>query len=170
MSHHRHRHRAPRSAADVPSARRRPHAGAGRPARRSSPSSPSVWLFPLGWALFNSFRDYAYTSANGYVSFGGFTLDNYANAWKQGDFGPNFVNSLIITVPAVVLTLLLASCVAFVLARFSFRFNLTLLGFFLAANLLPPQALLVPVFRIFRLIPIPGGLIGSDTLLNSHSG
>ena len=57
--------------------------------------------------------------------------------------------------PAVLLTLFLASLVAFVLARFSYRFNLTLLGVFLAANLLPPQALLVPVFRIYREIPLP---------------
>ena len=32
------------------------------------------WLFPLGWALFNSFRDYNYTATYGYASFGGFTL------------------------------------------------------------------------------------------------
>jgi multiple sugar transport system permease protein len=38
------------------------------------------WLFPLGWAVLNSFRDYAYTAIHGYVSFGGFTLQNYVNA------------------------------------------------------------------------------------------
>ncbi len=75
-------------------------------------------------------------------------------AWDRGDFGEGFLNSLIITVPAVVLTLFLASCTAFVLARFSYRFNLTLLGVFLAANLLPPQALLVPVFQMYRKIPL----------------
>ena len=53
---------------------------------------------------------------------------NYRQAWEQGQFGLHFDNSLIITVPAVFLTLFLASMVAFVLARFSYRFNLTLLG------------------------------------------
>ena len=96
--------------------------------------------------------------------------DNYVNAWQQGNFGPSFVNSVIITVPAVLLTLFLSSCTAFVLARFSYRFNLTLLGVFLAANLLPPQALLVPVFQMYRRIPIPEAVFGSDTLLNSHLG
>ena len=37
-------------------------------------------------------------------------------------------NSLLITIPAVALTLFLSSLIAFVLARFSYRFNLTLLG------------------------------------------
>ena len=93
------------------------------------------WIFPIAWALFNSFRDYAYTSANGYVSFGGFTLDNYTRAWREGDFGQHFWNSVIITVPSVLVTLLLASMVAFVVARFSFRFNIILLMRFTAANL-----------------------------------
>ncbi len=128
------------------------------------------WLFPIGWAVLNSFRDYAYTSANGYVSLGGWTFDNYVQAWEQGNFGPSFVNSLLITVPAVLLTLFLSSCTAFVLARFSYRFNLTLLGVFLAANLLPPQALLVPVFQMYRRIPIPEALFGSELLLDSHLG
>jgi multiple sugar transport system permease protein len=128
------------------------------------------WLFPLGWAVLNSFRDYAYTAINGYVSFGGFTLQNYINAWNQGDFGLHFWNSAVITVPAVALTLFLASCMAFVLARFSFRFNLTLLAVFLAANLLPPQALLVPVYRLFRAIQLPAWLSSSGTLLNNQLG
>ena len=126
-----------------------------------------IWLFPLLWAVINSFREYTYTQTHGYLSFGGWTFDNYQQAWEQGQFGLHFKNSLIITVPAVLLTLFLASTVAFVLARFSFRFNLVLLGFFLAANMLPPQALLVPVFRMFREIPLPLFMSDSGTMLNS---
>ena len=129
-----------------------------------------AWFFPLAWAVFNSFRDYAFTAANGYASFGGFTLDNYINAWARGNFARTFANSLWITVPAVVLTLLLSACVAFVLARFSFRFNLTMLGIFIAANLLPPQALLIPIYRAFRSIPVPMWVSDSGTLLNSYLG
>lgn len=107
------------------------------------------WLFPVAWAVYNSFRDYSFTAVNGYLSFGGFTLENYANAWERGNFGQTFLNSLIITVPSVLFTLLLASMAAFVLARFSFKFNLAMLVFFTAANLLPPQALLIPLFRFY---------------------
>ncbi|GAA1175740.1 carbohydrate ABC transporter permease [Pseudonocardia alaniniphila] len=129
-----------------------------------------AWLFPLAWALINSFRDYAYTAEHGYVSFGGFTIDNYVNAWERGNFGQGFLNSVIITVPAVVLVLLLASSTAFVLARFNYAFNLTLLGVFLAANLLPPQALLIPIFRLYRQIPLPEWLSDSGSLLGSYWG
>lgn len=129
-----------------------------------------LWLFPLIWAVINSFREYTYTQTHGYLSFGGWTLQNYKDAWERGQFGQHFTNSLIITVPAVLLTLFLASTVAFVLARFSFRFNLVMLGFFLAANLLPPQALLIPVFRMFREVPLPSYLSDSGTMLNSFLG
>jgi multiple sugar transport system permease protein len=126
-----------------------------------------IWLFPLFWAVLNSFRDYDYTQANGYLSFGGWTFDNYQQAWTQGNFGLHLRNSLLVTIPAVLLTLWLSSMVAFVLSRFSFRFNLAMLGVFLAANLLPPQALLIPVFRMFREIPLPLFLSESGSLLNS---
>ena len=129
-----------------------------------------AWLFPLFWAVLNSFRDYEYTQRNGYLSFGGWTTANYEQVWETAELGKYFVNSLIITVPAVLLTLFLASLVAFVLARFSYRFNLILLGVFLAANLLPPQALLIPVFRIYREIPLPEFMSDTGQVLGSYWG
>jgi multiple sugar transport system permease protein len=127
-----------------------------------------VWLFPVLWAVINSFRDYNYTSEHGYVSFGGFTLHNYTKAWQEGDFTRHFINSAIITVPSVAVTLLLASCVAFVVARFSFWFNIPLLVLFTAANLLPPQALLVPLFTIYTKIQVPFWLSDSGELYDSY--
>jgi multiple sugar transport system permease protein len=102
------------------------------------------------------------------VSFGGFTLDNYLQAWREGDFTQHFTNSLIITVPSVLMTLLLASCVAFVVARFSFWFNLPLLVMFTAANLLPQQALLVPLYRLYNYVQVPFWFSDSGTLYNSY--
>ena len=129
-----------------------------------------AWLFPVAYAVLGSFRDYAYTSAHGYFSWGGFTLQNYRDAWERANFSQTLLNSALITVPAVLLTLFLSCCVAFVVARFSFRFNLALLGLFTAANLLPPQALLIPVYRMFRAIEVPFWFSDSGTLLNSYWG
>jgi len=127
-----------------------------------------VWLFPIFYAVLSSLRTYAYTQEHGYLSFGGWTFKNYTNAWQQADFTKHFINTLYITVPAVLLTLFLSSCMGFVLSRFSFRFNLTLLGIFLAANLLPQQALLIPLFRMFRDISVPTWISDSGTLLDSY--
>jgi multiple sugar transport system permease protein len=129
-----------------------------------------AWLFPVVWAVLSSFRDYNYTSVHGYASLGGFTIPNYIHAWELPEITRHFLNSLIITVPAVMLTLFLASCVAFVVARYSFRFNLILLGLFTAANLLPQQALLIPLFRAYRSIPLPLWMSDSGQLLDSYWG
>jgi multiple sugar transport system permease protein len=126
------------------------------------------WLFPVAWAVFNSFRDYDFTSTHGYFSFGGFTFENYINAWRDGNFGRTFYNSAVITVPSVVLTLLFASSAAFVLARFSFKFNLAMLVLFTAGNLLPQQALLVPLFRMFPNIEVPFRFSDSGSLYDTY--
>lgn len=126
------------------------------------------WLFPVLWAVYNSLRDYNFTSTHGYFSFGGFTLKNYVNAWAQGDFGQSFYNSAVIAIPSVFLTLLLASSAAFVLARFSFRFNLAMLVLFTAANLLPQQALLVPLFRMFLNFELPYSVSDSGSLYDTY--
>jgi len=128
-----------------------------------------LWLFPLLYAVMNSLRSYEYTQENGYLSFGGWTFDNYTTAWERAGFTEKFINTLYVTIPGVILTLFLSSCMGFVLARFSFKLNLTLLGIFLAANLLPQQALLIPLYRMFREIPLPEWMnADGGTLLNSY--
>lgn len=128
------------------------------------------WLFPILWAVLTSFRSYEYTATNGYVSLGGWTIDNYVTAWRQAEFGQHFLNSVYITAPAVLLTLFLASCVAFVIARFGWKLNLVLLGLFTAANLLPQQALLIPLFRLFTQVPLPAFMSDSELLYDSYWG
>ncbi|GEO94864.1 carbohydrate ABC transporter permease [Kocuria turfanensis] len=109
-----------------------------------------VWLVPLLWAVYTSLRPYAETARKGYVSLPErLTFDNYVTAWTQGDMLQYFVNSLLIAVPAVLAVLFLSSTAAFVLARFSFWFNLPLLMFFTAANLLPQQVIITPLYRLF---------------------
>lgn len=129
-----------------------------------------LWLIPLVYAVLASLRDYQYTAEHGYLSFGGFTLDNYVTAWQVGEFAQKFLNSAIITIPAVALTLFLASMVAFVLARFNWTFNIVMLGAFTAGNLLPPQALLIPVYKMFQGFEVPFWFSSSGTLLNSYWG
>lgn len=128
-----------------------------------------VWLFPLLWAFVNSLRSYAYTSVNGYVSLGGWTFDNYINAVERNpDFPKYFLNSVYVTVPSVVLTLLLASMVGFVLARFSWKFNLVMLAIFTAGNLLPQQAMLIPLYRLSLKVPLPLWMSDSGVFYDSY--
>ena len=76
-------------------------------------------------------------------------LDNYVDAWNQAEMARYFLNTLVIVVPAVLLVLFLASMMAFTVSRYSWRFNLIFLLLFTAANLLPPQVIITPLYRIF---------------------
>jgi len=130
-----------------------------------------AWLAPVLFALYVSFRPYAETSQYGYVSLPHhLTFANYLNAWTQSDMLRFFGNSVLITIPAVILTLLLASMVAFVVTRVNLKVNLALLLLFTAGNLLPPQVIITPLYRLYLLIPLPGFLSSSGYLYDSYTG
>ena len=132
-----------------------------------------IWLLPLLWALYTSFRPYEDTAGDprGYVSIGGaYNLDNYISAWTQGELPKYFLNTVIIMVPAVILVLFLASMMAFTVSRYSWRLNLILLMVFTAANLLPPQVIITPLFRIFLLLPLPPILSDNGVFYDQYLG
>ena len=130
-----------------------------------------VWIAPVGWAVFTSFRPYADTAKYGYVSIPHtLGLANYRNAWSQGQIPLHFWNSMIITIPAIALILLLAASVAFVVSRFSFWFNVPLLIFFMAANLLPQQVIITPLYELYLRIPLPTWLSSSGLVYDSFIG
>lgn len=130
-----------------------------------------AWLIPVLFALYVSFRPNAETSQYGYVSMPHhLTFQNYIDAWVQGDILRFFGNSVLITVPAVILTLLLATMVGFVVTRVSIKVNLALLLLFTAGNLLPQQVIITPLYRLYLLIPLPGFLSPSGYLYDSYTG
>jgi multiple sugar transport system permease protein len=130
-----------------------------------------LWLLPVAYTLYTSLRPYEETAEHGYVSLPrSISFDNYSSAWSQADLPHFFLNSLIITVPAVIVTLFFAACVAFVVSRLSFRFNIALLILFTAANLLPQQIVLTPLYRMYLEIPLPEWLSDSGQMYDSFVG
>jgi multiple sugar transport system permease protein len=130
-----------------------------------------LFLLPILYALYTSFRPYEDTADHGYASIGGhYNLENYKAAWTQADLPHYYLNTLIVTVPAIIITLLLASMVAFGISRYSWRFNLTLLIIFTAGNLLPQQVIITPLYRLFLEIPLPEFMSESGTLFDSFYG
>jgi multiple sugar transport system permease protein len=130
-----------------------------------------VWIAPLLWAFYASLRDYQDTAQHGYFSLTtNLTLDNYGKAWTNADLPTYFGNTLLITIPAVLLTLLFSSFVAFGVSRFNFKFNLALLMLFTAGNLLPQQVIITPLYRLYLLTPVPEWINSNGVLLNSQLG
>ena len=131
----------------------------------------ALWILPVLWSVYLAFRPLEETNKYGYVSWPrSLTLQNFRDAWTQGSVWHYFVNSLWITVPAVVLTLLLSSALAFVLARLRYRWTLPLLLLFTAGNLLPQQVFLAPLFKIYNSVALPTWLADSGKLYDSTFG
>jgi multiple sugar transport system permease protein len=154
---------------------------APRPGRRIRPArvglhtflivTSVIWLVPVVWAFYTALRPYGDTLKHGYVSVGGsYDTQNFSDAFSKSDMGHFFINSLKITLPALVLTLLLASMAAFVVARFRWRFNIALLMLFTAANLLPQQAIITPLFRLYTMVKLPSWISDSGELYDSTLG
>jgi multiple sugar transport system permease protein len=130
-----------------------------------------LWVIPILFALYVAVRPYAETQKYGYVALPhSLTFKNFTDAWTQSDMGRFFWNSVKITVPAVAITLFLASMVAFVVSRISFKLNVPLLIIFTAGNLLPQQVLITPLYRLFLLVHVPHFLSDSGLLYDSTFG
>jgi N,N'-diacetylchitobiose transport system permease protein len=78
------------------------------------------------------------------------SLDSFQRVLEVNDFGRYFANSLIVALAVVALSGLVAFLAAVALTRFRFRFRTTLLVLFLIAQMVPIEALTIPLFFLVR--------------------
>jgi len=129
-----------------------------------------VWLFPIAWAIYQSFRPFSETAANPVALPQTLTLDNYVNAFTQGEMWKFFFNTVVIMVPAVISLLFLASLIAYGVSRFSSRLNIILLMLFTAGNLLPAQVIITPLYRMYLALPLPPPLADRGVWYDTYFG
>jgi multiple sugar transport system permease protein len=116
--------------------------------------------FPLLWMLSTSFkqpREMAEIHPN--LIPHSPTLDNYVQAFTEQALGRAALNSLIVSLSAAVLTVVVAVPAAYVLARFRTRLGTVALGWVLLSQLFPFVLLVIPLFLILRQV----GLTNSRT-------
>jgi multiple sugar transport system permease protein len=129
------------------------------------------WAAPLALAVYASLRPYQETSQRGYFSLPReLTLDSYRRAWGQADLPHYYVNTLIVVIPALILTLFIASFAAFAISRLRIPFGKTLLIVLTAGNLLPPQVLVTPLYALYNRVSLPWWVSDSQSLYDSYLG
>ncbi|AWN26088.1 carbohydrate ABC transporter permease [Streptomyces sp. NEAU-S7GS2] len=127
-----------------------------------------AFLAPLLLAVYASLRPYEETAKHGYFSFPRrLSFDYYRQAFVDSGMSKYFLNSLLIAVPGVLLTLFLASFVAFAVSRLRIRGGLVLLMVFTAGNLLPQQVIVTPLYVLFNRVPLPYWMSDSLTMYDS---
>jgi N-acetylglucosamine transport system permease protein len=114
----------------------------------------SVWalivIFPMLWALMTSFKTDQEIFFSPWALPARPIFDNFVRAWTTARLGEYFINTLIIVVPSLFLTLLLSSMAAYVLARFEFRGRNLITYMFLVGMIFPLFLALVPLYFVTR--------------------
>ncbi|GAB1339420.1 carbohydrate ABC transporter permease [Streptomyces sp. E-15] len=111
----------------------------------------AVVAFPLYWMLLSAVRpagEIESTEPRPWTSSP--SLDSFRRVLQQHEFGRYFVNSLVVAVSVVIVSGLIAFLAATAVTRFRFRFRTTLLIMFLVAQMVPVEALTIPLFFQMR--------------------
>lgn len=88
------------------------------------------------------------------------SLDNYREAWTTAKIGTFVLNSVIVTVVSVGVTLVVSSTAAYVLSRVQFRGRNMLTTFFLLGLMIPGFLIIVPLYFLLRDLHLLGSLYG----------
>lgn len=108
-----------------------------------------VWLLPFYLIVVNSFKTKNEIFSNTLGLPGEFTLDNYPEAFNELEFGLSFMNTLVITVAAVLLISIVSSMAAYAIQRSDNKFCKLFYFVFIAAMLVTFQSVMIPLVSIY---------------------
>ena len=121
-----------------------------------------IVLGPVAWALATSFKTELEAVAVPPTLWPSpATLENYFKVFRDQSFARDFWNSVVYSVGAVALALLVGIPAGYAATRFSFKGKRTLMLMILATSMVPGVALLVPTFYLLDTI----GLLNSGIVV-----
>lgn len=116
-------------------------------------------LFPVYWMLSSAFDKRASSGGQSLIP-QEFTLDNFAYVLTKGGFDVFLRNSLIVAVAVVVISAVLALLASVAVARFNFKFRTAMLFMILSVQMVPLEALVIPLFVQVRDLGLLNQLLG----------
>lgn len=128
-----------------------------------------VVLFPIVWMILTSFKSQVDAMSLPPRLFFRPILNNYADVLSQNSFLRYYLNSLIVCLASVTLSLIVGVPSSYVLSRFEFRRRKALTLWILSVRVAPPITFLIPFFLMYRrlhLIDTYLGLILIYTSIN----
>ena len=112
----------------------------------------ALWIIPLVWVVFSSFKDNTEILSRGYrfIPKNGFTLESFKAVLtnEQAPVLKWVLNSLIVSGLHVLCVLFIGSLAAFGYGRLKFKGKDALLGILLGSMMIPGLANLIPAFKI----------------------
>ncbi|BCX03970.1 MAG: ABC transporter permease [Candidatus Roseilinea sp.] len=88
----------------------------------------------------------------------GLYLGSFAEAWSK--VSPNFINSLLITIPAAIISSFIGSINGYIFSKWRFKGSNTIFLLFLIGMFLPYQGVLIPMVLTLRSVGLYGTIPG----------
>jgi len=114
----------------------------------------AMTLYPIFWLIMNSFKSTREFQVSQLAFPKEPTLSNYVEAWKMGDFGLLFPNSLIYTIGATVGIVFVSLLAGFAFAKIASRATKPIYNGFVIGILITAQSLMIPLFLEVNLLGI----------------
>jgi alpha-1,4-digalacturonate transport system permease protein len=89
-----------------------------------------------------------------------FSLDNYVEGVKSFNFSRYLRNSVIVTISATILTLIVNSMAAFALSKYKFRGSNAIFIIMISTLMIPVSVVLVPIFLVITKVGWNNNLLG----------
>lgn len=115
---------------------------------------------PIVWIALGSFKSLPQLLGQPLSFPSSFSFANYRGGFEQFDFLTYLRNSLIVTVAATALTLVLSATAGYGLAKYNFRGRNGLFVVVLATIMIPIQVILVPIFQVVVDLHLVNSLLG----------
>ena len=116
-----------------------------------------VFLGPLLWMVAASLREEASIFGGGWLRADGWTLENYAEAWRRAGLGRALVNSALQVLVIAGGGLMINAMAAYAFARLEFRGREVVFAGVVILIVLPVEVLAVPMFFTARDLGLTGG-------------
>jgi alpha-glucoside transport system permease protein len=120
----------------------------------------AVWLVPTVGLIINSFRSVHDMGVSGWWSAifppHDFTVDSFRQVLQIEGVAGSILNSVLITIPATVIQLTVATMAAYAFAWMKFRGRDLIFIVIVGLMVVPIQMILIPVLTLFRILGIAG--------------
>lgn len=109
---------------------------------------------PMVWLLISSLKTNAELIASPFSLPEKMQFTNYTNAFQVSGLNRLFLNSVVVSLSATILNVLIAAMAAYVIARFNFKFKEAIFTIIIAGIMVPISSLMVPIFTLIKTLGV----------------